>query len=300
MREIKVSVIVPVFNGIDYVEPFLRSISTQSESKHVEVIIVDNSSVDGTLDLLKSFSKHFSNLRLYEELRTQSSYAARNTGIKHATGKFLAFTDIDCQPDPFWIERCLFHACNENLHSLVSGPIDMFSQENHANIYELYDMHGFLQQETYAKSGYGATANLLVPRKVFKEVGYFKNVISGGDQEFCRRAVKSGFNFIFDENMRVRHPARSTLEDHKKKAARVGKGLAQNFYALRKSDMQRLLYIYRQIIGILIPRNQFVIVNKIISKHSELSLLERCQLISVAIYFGNLQRWSILKNLYRN
>ena len=79
------------------------------------------------------------------------------------------------------------------------------------NIYEKYDKCFSIRQDLYSKNNYGATANLIVTRTVFKNIGNFPNVISSGDQAFCRIAIEKNVNFVYDSDLKLKHPARSTF-----------------------------------------------------------------------------------------
>lgn len=290
-----ISVIIPVYNGVHQVTKCIEALRLQSVHRGTEVIIVDNGSTDGTWQLLESLRPSFPNLVLHRENEIRGSYAARNLGIHHSKGKFLAFTDIDCQPVSDWLERCLDHVSREN--TIIAGDIEVFPENARPNIFELLDMHSSLQQKTYAQAGYGATANLLVPRKVFDTVGLFSLVTSGGDNEFCRRAGRTGVKVVFDERLVIRHPARSTSAELVTKARRIGLGNAQNLGTLAGPWPKRVFFIVRQFIGIFLPRHQFRIVFRITTDALQLTTREKVSLLIWAIYIGNLQRLSFLKAL---
>jgi glycosyltransferase involved in cell wall biosynthesis len=84
-----VSAIVPVFNGERFLAAALESIFAQ-DYQPVEVIVVDDGSVDGTADAARSFNRvHY----LWQV--NQGVASARNAGIAVAHGAFLTFPDAD-------------------------------------------------------------------------------------------------------------------------------------------------------------------------------------------------------------
>ena len=96
-----VSIIVPVHNGEETLPALLSAFGRLDyPPDRLEIIIVDNNSTDRTPELVRD-----SGFILLSETQVQSSYAARNLGLYQARGKFLAFTDADCEPDPGWLAR---------------------------------------------------------------------------------------------------------------------------------------------------------------------------------------------------
>lgn len=293
MDEVLVTVIIPVLNGANYVNSCLEPLSLQNYKGLIEIIVVDNGSGDNTVALLKEYQNKIPNLIVLEELQEKSSYVARNKGIKYASGKVIAFTDIDCIPDRNWLDRCLYHAGKNNLNRLVSGKIVVFPKEHEPNVYELCDMYSFLQQESRAKKNMGTTANLLIPKNVFEKIGLFNRVKSGGDGEISVRSKKNGFDFEFDEHLSVKHPARSTKSSLINKAKRVGKGLGENFIdcSPSRSSIHFIRFLIRQLIGMIFPRNQFRILLRVSKSYPELSIFKKMYFFLFIMYVGNLIRW---------
>lgn len=89
----KISIIIPCYNVEKYVEECLDSILNQS-FKNVEIICVDDGSTDGTLKILKTYEKKHKNVKVLTQ-KNKSAGAARNNGLKVATGEFVLFMDSD-------------------------------------------------------------------------------------------------------------------------------------------------------------------------------------------------------------
>lgn len=93
MEEIKVSVIVPVYNTEPYLEQCIESILGQT-LREMEVICVDDGSSDRSVEILKEKSRLDQRLRILTQ-KNSGGGAARNLGMKHAKGKYLVFLDSD-------------------------------------------------------------------------------------------------------------------------------------------------------------------------------------------------------------
>lgn len=88
-----ISVIVPVYNVMEYLPLCLRSISEQTY-RNLEIILVDDGSTDGSGDLCDEFAFNDSRARVIHQTNT-GLWAARNTGHEVANGEFLFFPDAD-------------------------------------------------------------------------------------------------------------------------------------------------------------------------------------------------------------
>ncbi len=93
MPEPLISVIVPVYNNEKYLPKCLESILCQTY-ENIEVICINDGSVDNSLQILKNYAAKDSRIRIFnQENRGQS--AARNRGINVARGKYITFVDSD-------------------------------------------------------------------------------------------------------------------------------------------------------------------------------------------------------------
>ncbi len=89
----KISVIVPVYNVEEYLEQCLESIIGQTY-KNIEIICVNDGSTDKSSLILNKFACKDNRIKIINQ-PNQGLSAARNTGIKHATGEYISFIDSD-------------------------------------------------------------------------------------------------------------------------------------------------------------------------------------------------------------
>ena len=217
-----VSVIVPVFNNAAPLRTCLAALEAQTLPRdRYEIIVVDNGSTDGTAADLDDRAGR----RLVHE-RTPGSYAARNRGVAAARGQVFAFTDSDCVPAPDWLERGLAAVGDDLSPAVVAGHVDLFyGNPGQPTAVELYERLTALDQHRFVEhGGFGATANLFVPRQVFERAGPFDaRLKSSGDVEWCQRAVSRGGVLRYVPDVRVSHPARRTFgELHRKVTRTIG------------------------------------------------------------------------------
>lgn len=96
-----VSVIVPVYNGVNSIERCLNSLLNQSIP--VEIIVIDDGSTDGTSDVCEMYSELYPNIRYFRQNNGGVS-SARNAGMRKATGKYIGFVDSDDYVSPLMYE----------------------------------------------------------------------------------------------------------------------------------------------------------------------------------------------------
>lgn len=246
------SVIIPVYRGGFYISYFFEAWSKQSASKdRIELIIVDNNSEDNTYEILCSQRSRFPELSVLTYSEKQSSYAARNAAVQASRAPFLLFTDIDCRPRPDWLATALSYVCRSRPSELVGGRVTLFPEADVYNPYEWFDRQSFLKTDQAAANKVAITANLLVARALYNQIGGFRELTSGSDIDFSHRAVAATGRFVYLSDMEVRHPARSTFSEVRKKIDRVALGKSEQ--AKSGGDLKAIgIFAWKQCLALLI------------------------------------------------
>lgn len=105
-----ISIIVPAYNAAPYLDACLASLKAQTTKEPLQIIVIDDGSEDETqVDLLLDRyaagpASPDRSLTLLEQPHAGQS-AARNLGLKHAKGEYIAFVDADDTIAPDWCER---------------------------------------------------------------------------------------------------------------------------------------------------------------------------------------------------
>jgi len=232
-----VSVVVPAFNAEKTLRDCLNALVAQDFPKdEYEIIVVDNRSTDTTWSIIQSYGSLVHGLK---ETRLQSSYAARNVGVRASRGELIAFTDADCVPDRSWL-RLLVEKFSSPEVGCVAGEVLPFSSET--AVEKFAAQAGILRQRStliHRYRPYAQTANLIFRRKVFEQIGLFNGTLkSGGDADFCwRMQARSGWEFCFNDAALVLHHHRSSVAELWKQYVRYGRGHA---------DLEQLYADYRE------------------------------------------------------
>lgn len=213
---------VPAWNRPEDIRRCLTGLKAQTlPAEAFEIIVVDNGSSDETPEVARSFP----NVTVLVE-PTPGSYAARNAGLAVATGHYVAFTDSDCVPDPWWLEAALA-AAEAGPPGLVAGRV-AFEAPGAApmSACEAFERAFGFDQEKNVRNGVAATANWLVERELVARLGGFRaDLKSGGDFELARRIGAAGHPIRYAADAVVYHPARVTFSELSAKARRVTGGV---------------------------------------------------------------------------
>lgn len=88
-----ITIIIPVYNQIKYIKKCLNALIKQSMDG-IEIILVDDGSTDGSQKICDDYSKKYSFIKTIHQPNLGVA-AARNIGIKNASGKWISWIDSD-------------------------------------------------------------------------------------------------------------------------------------------------------------------------------------------------------------
>ncbi len=97
-----VSVVIVNYNGKEYISRCLEAVC-KSLYTNIEIIIVDNGSKDGSVELLDKSRRENNRIKLVLLNNNYGPSYARNKGVSESKGEYLAFLDNDTVPDPGWL-----------------------------------------------------------------------------------------------------------------------------------------------------------------------------------------------------
>lgn len=132
-----ISVIVPVYNASKTLEVTIRALLNQTYN-NIEIILVDDGSTDNSLEICNSLAGSDSRIKVIPQKNGGVS-AARNTGLKYASGEYIGFCDADDFPFPTMFEH-LYEVLTEN--SCDAVHMDFITQYEHKKDFSVHCVSG--------------------------------------------------------------------------------------------------------------------------------------------------------------
>ena len=113
MQDIKVSIIVPIYNVEPYLRRCLDSLVNQT-LKDIEIVCINDCSPDKSLVILKKYAKKDDRIKIIDFEKNQGVSIARNSGMKIAKGEYIGFCDSDDYVDLNFYEKLYKLARSKN------------------------------------------------------------------------------------------------------------------------------------------------------------------------------------------
>ena len=221
-----ISVIIPVFNKIQFTLKCLDSISrAYNREDNFEIIIVDNASTDGTKEFLKFAEYIYPNLRVISNPDNIGFAKANNQGVKDAQGEYVIFLNNDTVVQNGWIDNLISIINNDNSVGAVGCKLlfpDGFIQHAGVVIFEdkanpeapLIANHVYckspanLPEANQLRTYQALTAACLMVRKAaFNKVDGFDEEYWNGyeDVDLCFKLRQDGWKLVYQPTSVVFH-----------------------------------------------------------------------------------------------
>lgn len=186
-----VSVIIPAYNAETFIERTLNSVLTQTYT-NIEVLVVDDGSQDRTGQIMESFAKKDSRVRLYTQ-KNAGVAAARNLAIEQSTGDYIAPIDADDIWYPQKLQKqvqCMLSAAPSvglvyawqvriNEEDIILGPVDIQSYEDFSSV------EGNVLPVLVYCNFLGSASTPLIRRSCLKQVGVYNTLLKARDAQGC-------------------------------------------------------------------------------------------------------------------
>lgn len=241
-----VSIITPIYNSELYIEKTIKSILNQTYKKF-ELIIVDDCSVDRGFEIVDTFAKLDSRIKLIKLEMNSGAAIARNKGLELATGRFIAF----CDCDDIWFENKLENQINFMLEKSI--PISFTSyqiiNEKGQTLNKVINAVDSISYKEYLKNTIIGMSTSMIDTSLVKPFR-FENIRTRQDTMLWITLLKRGHVAYGIKEVLVKYTVRSnSISANKYKAAAKVWDLYYNMekMGLLKSSYFFLFYLFNAI-----------------------------------------------------
>lgn len=161
-----ISIIIPIYNAEKYLLKCLDALANQT-FKDIEILCIDDGSKDKSLRILKQYASQDSRFKVFTQTNSGPA-AARNLGLKNASGKYLMFCDSDDWYEPNMCEQMYKTIISQNVDVVVCG-CNIIDEEKNIRLQEdlSYYQLKYEKKQNITTDVFWNT-NVLLWNKIFK------------------------------------------------------------------------------------------------------------------------------------
>lgn len=200
-HSIQYSFVIPAYNEREFISPCLDSIYDEINRYHLEslseIIVVDNNSLDGTEDFIKTF---FPDVVVIKESE-QGLVPARKAGIKIARGQYIINLDADVRLPVGWFKYAISQLTGNPELVAISGPYYYYDLSRFQNAviqgyYGIAKLLYLIVRHIFKSGSMIQGGNVMIRSDAIRASGAYENIDAfkfyGEDTELARRLSKIG------------------------------------------------------------------------------------------------------------
>ena len=225
VSDLRVSVVIPLYNHEEYIEAALESVWAQS-LRPAEIIVIDDGSSDGSADTVRRLCELHPEI-VFWSWPNQGAHHTLNAAIHRATGDFVAILNSDDCYHPERLAACLAIVKSDPAVDVVTTGVsfmDHAGRDTPNSWYEearaFYHEQGDLSLGLFHANFLLTTSNLFIRRAVFESAGYFSPLRYTHDLEFFLRLIlaKKRVHFVDRPLLTYRIHGDNTISENQARA----------------------------------------------------------------------------------
>ena len=225
-NQIEASIIIPVFNAVDYTKECIFSIYQFTKDVNFEVVVIDNASTDSTKEWFEKEKYQFPNLT-YISLDENIGFGpAVNIGFRNSKGRYLVVLNNDTLVSPHWLSNLLEFMGEDPSIGIISpvtnyvgeGPQideDAINMSSRLDFIADYALKISMRKELIYEPNRLVFFCVVIRRDLIDLIGYLdENYIKGNfeDDDYCMRARLAGYKLAIAKNSFVYHKGSITFK----------------------------------------------------------------------------------------
>lgn len=191
MNNTKVSIIMPSYNSMNYIEETIYSVISQTYADW-ELIIIDDCSIDNTVKIVESFTSLDERIKLIQNQNNQGAAFSRNAGLLKSKYSYLAFIDSDDIWEKDKLEKQIFFMKHNNIHFSFTAYIIIDDYGNSTGKTVDSKQEGsFSYEDMLAKKATLGCSTVMLNKNSFKGLLQMPELRTGQDYAFWLKLLKS-------------------------------------------------------------------------------------------------------------
>lgn len=212
-----ISIIVPIYNGENYIEKLVKSIRNQKVDYHIEIVSAVSKSKDNSLEIAKKLCDIAYEVTVFNHALT------RHEAAEKSTGEFLVFITQDILPfNDQWLATLIEPLVSENdivaTYSRQVAYPDASTREKLIREFNYPNYDRLCNLETKEKWGrkniyYSDAASATIRKDFFELGGYNFNVGTNEDVVYAINVINSGKSILYNSKSMVYHSHEFQLKE---------------------------------------------------------------------------------------
>ncbi|MGG3690175.1 glycosyltransferase family 2 protein [Caldifermentibacillus hisashii] len=260
-----VSVIIPTYNRANLILQAVKSVLNQTY-KNFEIIIVDDGSSDNTEDVINVI--HDNRIRYIKHAINKGASAARNTGIREAKGKYIAFQDSDDHWLPDKLEKQVKRIENTPDHvGAVFGGYWIIGKGNEKRYFPEQVIKDGNIFHTLLKGNVVGMPVVMIKKICFDKVGYFNETLPALEDWELLLRISRDYEFLYiNEPLVTVYETENSISMHMENTVKAWKYIFDKYLDIISADHTTLALHYYTLGKYLIRSGNFSGGRKLIFK----------------------------------
>lgn len=208
----KLSIAICTHNRLALLDEAMQSILQSPAANQVEVLLIDNCSVDGTAEYAEKLALENEGVRYFKEEKLGLSNA-RNRAVQECATEYIGFVDDDARIPKGGLERML-QIINEHKPDVFGGPIYPYYRSQKPDWFkDSYEVRRHQEKTGWTSAIRYSGSNLFMKADLFRQVGLFETTLGmsgnkvayGEETEWLMRAKALDVKFYYDIQLIIEH-----------------------------------------------------------------------------------------------
>jgi GT2 family glycosyltransferase len=211
-------IIIPFYNGLNFLRDCIESIISNSDYPH-NILLIDDGSDDYTKQQIRQYVEKYPNINIQSNPQRVGYLKSCNAGLRASTGDYIVLLNSDTYVLPGWLDKLINCAESDEKISIVSPLTNMASILSvpippGLTVYTMGERITQVSQRCYPDIVTASGFCMLIKRKAMEALGLFDEVYGIGyceESDYSMRAITQGWRVVVADDAFVYHKGSGTF-----------------------------------------------------------------------------------------